>query len=166
MAYFPTASVETGFAAALNIGSAPGASFGGSPGCRPDFSRSSLHMAHGHASRRNVNEYVERCPSFQSISMPVPVVRFTRTDAGSLASEGRMFTAGMLSVSHSGNGWMPSPRGPVKHRRDLEYRAQIRYNQLFPPQVLNFFGVLEWLKCVLYAARSRSSEITSVMLTT
>jgi len=53
MAYLPTPSADTGRAAALNIGNAPGGSLGDSPGGRPDFSRSSLHIAQGQASRRN-----------------------------------------------------------------------------------------------------------------
>src|SRR5947199_404635 len=52
MAYLPTAAVSVGLAAGLKMGSAPGASFGASPGLRPDFERSSSHMAHGQASRR------------------------------------------------------------------------------------------------------------------
>ena len=56
MAYFPTGSAVSGFAAALNMGSAPVAAFGAAPGWRPVFPRSSSHKAHGHASRRYGNE--------------------------------------------------------------------------------------------------------------
>jgi hypothetical protein len=52
MAYFPIGSAESGFAAALNIGSSPGFDFGASPGNRPDFPRSSSHNAQGQASRK------------------------------------------------------------------------------------------------------------------
>src|ERR1700751_1692001 len=45
MAYLPIGSAETGLAAGLNMGKAPGASLGGSPGFRPVFPRSSSHRA-------------------------------------------------------------------------------------------------------------------------
>ena len=61
--------------AGLNMGKAPGASFAASPGLRPALVRSSSQSAHGQASRKNANVYTERCPSFHSISIPVPVVR-------------------------------------------------------------------------------------------
>jgi hypothetical protein len=52
MAYLPIGSAESGLAAGLNIGKAPGAALGGSPGERPVFDRSSSHNAQGQASRR------------------------------------------------------------------------------------------------------------------
>src|SRR5512143_431203 len=83
------------------MGSAPGASFSGSPGLRPDFPRSSSQSAHGQASRRNLNVYVDRWPSFHSISSPAPVVTCTFTDFGSFASRGVGSTMAMESVSHA-----------------------------------------------------------------
>ena len=49
--------IDNGFADfARHMGNAPGASFGGSPGARPDLPRSSSQSAHGQASRRNGKE--------------------------------------------------------------------------------------------------------------
>ena len=93
MAYLPTASAESGFIAGLNMGSTLGAASGDSPGARPVLPRSSSHRAQGQASRRNRNEWCDRCPSFHSMSTPVPVVRFTLTDFGSADA--------INSVSHS-----------------------------------------------------------------
>jgi hypothetical protein len=55
MAYFPTASAFKGFAEGLNIGKAV-VDFGVSPNFRPDFFRSSSHIAQGQASRKNGKE--------------------------------------------------------------------------------------------------------------
>lgn len=83
IAYFPIGSTAVGLAAGLNMGKVPGASLGASPGWRPDFSRSSLHNAQGHASRRKAKVYFDWCASFHSISTPVPSVTCTFTDLGS-----------------------------------------------------------------------------------
>src|ERR1051325_5203191 len=102
MAYLPTPSADTGFGAALNIGRAPGFVPLGSSGSRFSFMRSSLQRAHGQASRRYWKEYELWCPSFHSMSMPVPSVRWTLTFLGSALGTERM-----NSVSHSGycNVW-------------------------------------------------------------
>ena len=52
MAYLPTPSAETGFAAGLKMTNWPGGVPAGSPGRRPALPRSSSHMAQGQASRK------------------------------------------------------------------------------------------------------------------
>src|SRR5437660_903434 len=83
-AYLPTGSADTGFALGLNMGNSPDLVCGGSPGWRPVLLRSSSHSAHGQALRRKGNGYWERCLSFHSISTPVPAVKCTLTDFGSV----------------------------------------------------------------------------------
>src|SRR5262249_25903641 len=85
MAYLPTGVTSVGRAFSLYMGRVPGFGFGAAPILRPVFSRSSLHVAQGQASRSHGNVYALRWPSFQSISMPVPAVLFTRTALGSVA---------------------------------------------------------------------------------
>jgi hypothetical protein len=89
IAYFPTGSTSSGRAGSLYMGSAPGFAFAGWPIFLPEPSRSSLHVAQGHASRSQVKEYWLWCPSFHSISMPFPVLFCTFTDFGSVAATGR-----------------------------------------------------------------------------
>src|SRR5579859_4986320 len=88
MAYLPTPSAANGFTAALYIGNSPGFATGGCPGSRCDLVRSSSHKAQGQASRRKGKEYFERCPSFHSISTPVPSFRCTFTALGSAEAMG------------------------------------------------------------------------------
>src|SRR5581483_3886187 len=102
MAYLPTPAASTGLGAGLNTGSVPGLGLTGSPGWRPCWARSSSQRAQGHASRKYGKVYELRWPSFHSMSMPVPAVKFTCTDRGSAFTLG-----GMTTVWHSntlGNG--------------------------------------------------------------
>jgi len=63
------------------------AGFGfGIPGSRPSASRSSWHVAQGHAARSQGKLQALECPSRQSISMPVPPLLSMRTFAGEMAS--------------------------------------------------------------------------------
>src|SRR5208283_666027 len=101
-AYFPTASADTALTAGLNIGKAPGASFGASPALRPAFDRSSSQSAQGQASRKNANVDPDRCPSFHSLPIPRPVVKRITTDLGSFPTRGvRSGSAIIFSIARA-----------------------------------------------------------------
>src|ERR1700676_605018 len=85
-AYLPTGVTSTGRGGASYITRSVCGLGLASPGFRPLFSRSSWHVAQGQAFRSHAKFHWLWCPSFQSISTPVPSVFITRIFAGVTAS--------------------------------------------------------------------------------
>ena len=109
IAYRPTALTLLGRTAGLKIGNAVFGSGFCSPGARPSASRSSTHVAHGHAARSHANVQWLVWPSFHAISTPVPSVWLTRTCRGSMASRENSFSGpAALRATSSGTMRMPS----------------------------------------------------------
>jgi len=92
-AYLPTGVTSTGRAGASYIIKSACVFGFATPGLRPLFSRSSWQVAQGHALRSHTKFHALWCPSFHSISMPVPSVFITRTFFGVTASACNCFSS-------------------------------------------------------------------------